>query len=63
MTESSVAERVIRVFADFKKVSPEDIRMDTTFEDSASIRWTASISFSSSKKNSTSSFPTRRFSR
>ena len=33
MTESSVAERVIRVFADFKKVSPEDIKMDTTFDE------------------------------
>ena len=33
MTESSVADRVIRVFADFKKVSPEDIKMDTTFDE------------------------------
>ena len=31
MTESSVAERVIRVFSEFKKVPPEDINMDTTF--------------------------------
>lgn len=31
MTESSVAERVIRVFSEFKKVPPEDIKMDTTF--------------------------------
>lgn len=31
MTESPVAERVIRVFSEFKKVPPEDIKMDTTF--------------------------------
>ena len=31
MTESSVVERVIRVFSEFKKVPPEDIKMDTTF--------------------------------
>lgn len=29
----SVEQRVIRVFADFKKVSPEDISIDTTFEE------------------------------
>jgi acyl carrier protein len=33
MTKGSVAERVIRVFADFKKVAPENIKMDTTFEE------------------------------
>lgn len=31
MTESSVAERVIRVFSEFKKLPREDIKMDTTF--------------------------------
>ncbi|HEY2865845.1 MAG TPA: phosphopantetheine-binding protein [Pyrinomonadaceae bacterium] len=31
MTESSVAERVMRVFSEFKKVPREDIKMDTTF--------------------------------
>lgn len=29
----SIEERVIRVFADFKKVSPEDISVNTTFEE------------------------------
>lgn len=29
----TVAERVIRVFADFKKVSTDEITMDTTFEE------------------------------
>lgn len=33
MTDSSVAERVIRVFSEFKKVPREDIKMDTTFAD------------------------------
>ena len=33
MSDKSVAERVIRVFADFKKVPPEDITMDTTFDE------------------------------
>lgn len=33
MDEKSVSERVIRVFADFKKVPPEEITMDTTFEE------------------------------
>jgi acyl carrier protein len=28
-----VAERVIRVFADFKKVSPDEIKPETTFEE------------------------------
>ncbi len=29
----TVEERVIRVFADFKKVSPDQISVDTTFEE------------------------------
>ncbi|CAN5570765.1 hypothetical protein BH10ACI1_BH10ACI1_22740 [soil metagenome] len=29
----TVAERVVRVFAEFKKMPPEDIKMDTTFEE------------------------------
>ncbi len=33
MSDKSVEERVIRVFADFKKVSPEEVSMDTTFEE------------------------------
>src|SRR5215208_4685168 len=33
MSDKSVEERVIRVFADFKKVPPEEITMDTTFEE------------------------------
>ena len=32
MPEETVAERVIRVFAAFKKVPPEEITMDTSFE-------------------------------
>lgn len=32
MSDKTVEDRVIRVFADFKKVSPEEITMDTTFE-------------------------------
>jgi len=32
MSDNSVEERVIRVFADFKKVPPEEIAMDTTFD-------------------------------
>ncbi len=32
MSDKSVEERVIRVFADFKKVPPEEIAMDTTFD-------------------------------
>ena len=32
MSDKSVEERVIRVFADFKKVPPEEITMDTTFD-------------------------------
>jgi acyl carrier protein len=33
MTDRSIEERVIKVFADFKKVPPEDINMDTTFDE------------------------------
>jgi len=33
MSDKTVEERVIRVFADFKKVPPEEITMDTTFEE------------------------------
>lgn len=33
MSEKSVEERVIKVFADFKKVPVEEITMDTTFEE------------------------------
>ncbi len=33
MADGSVSERVIRVFADFKKVEPEEIRLETTFEE------------------------------
>ena len=33
MPDQSVAERVIRVFADFKKVPPEEISLDTTFDE------------------------------
>lgn len=33
MSDKTVEERVIRVFADFKKVSPEEVSMDTTFEE------------------------------
>jgi len=33
MSETSVRERVIRVFSDFKKESAEDITMDTTFDE------------------------------
>lgn len=33
MSDRSVEERVIRVFAEFKKVPPEEITMDTTFEE------------------------------
>ena len=32
MPEETVAERVVRVFATFKKVPPEEITMDTSFE-------------------------------
>lgn len=28
-----ISERVIRVFSDFKKVPPEEIKLDTTFEE------------------------------
>ena len=33
MSDKTVAERVIRVFADFKKVPPEEINVDTTFDE------------------------------
>ena len=33
MSDKTVAERVIRVFADFKKVPPEEITVDTTFDE------------------------------
>lgn len=33
MSDRSVEERVIRVFADFKKVPVEEITMDTTFDE------------------------------
>lgn len=33
MPDETVAERVIRVFAAFKKVPPEEIKSDTTFEE------------------------------
>ena len=33
MPDKSVEERVIKVFADFKKVPVEEITMDTTFEE------------------------------
>lgn len=33
MSDGSVAERVIKVFAAFKKVEPSEIKMETTFEE------------------------------
>lgn len=33
MAEGTTAERVMRVFAEFKKVSPEEIKPETTFEE------------------------------
>ena len=33
MSDKTVAERVIRVFSDFKKVVPEEIKMETTFDE------------------------------
>jgi len=33
MSDKSVSERVIRVFSDFKKTAPEDIKMETNFEE------------------------------
>jgi len=33
VSEGTVADRVIKVFADFKKVPREEITMDTTFEE------------------------------
>ena len=29
----TVAERVVRVFAEFKKMPPDEVKMDTTFEE------------------------------
>ncbi len=31
--DETVAERVIRVFAEFKRMPPEEIKMETTFEE------------------------------
>jgi acyl carrier protein len=33
MSDETVADRVIRVFANFKKVPPEEISLDTTFDE------------------------------
>ncbi len=33
MADGSVSERVIRVFAEFKKVEPGEIKTETTFEE------------------------------
>jgi len=33
MSDESVATRVINVFAKFKKMNPEDIKMDTSFDE------------------------------
>jgi acyl carrier protein len=33
MSDKTVAARVINVFAKFKKMPPEDIRMDTSFDE------------------------------
>jgi acyl carrier protein len=33
MADKTVAERVIRVFSDFKKVAPEDIKTESTFDE------------------------------
>jgi len=33
MAEGTVEERVIKVFADFKKISPDEITRETTFEE------------------------------
>ncbi len=33
MSENPVAEKIINIFAQFKKVSPEEISMETTFEE------------------------------
>jgi len=33
MADGSVSERVVRVIADFKKVEPEEIKLETTFEE------------------------------
>lgn len=33
MADGTVEERVIKVFADFKKIAPEDIKRESTFEE------------------------------
>ncbi|MBA2378611.1 MAG: acyl carrier protein [Blastocatellia bacterium] len=33
MSEQTVADKVINIFAQFKKVSPDEIKMETTFEE------------------------------
>lgn len=33
MPDETIAERVIRVFADFKKVGADEIKLETTFEE------------------------------
>lgn len=33
MADETIAERVIRVFADFKKVGHDEIKLETTFEE------------------------------
>lgn len=33
MADGTVAERVMRVFADFRKISPDEIKPETTFEE------------------------------
>lgn len=33
MADGTVEERVIKVFADFKKISPDEIKRDSTFEE------------------------------
>ena len=33
MSDKSVSERIIHVFSEFKKTEPENIKMDTTFEE------------------------------
>ena len=33
MADETVKERVVRVFADFKKIPTEQVKMDTTFEE------------------------------
>jgi acyl carrier protein len=33
MSDKTVAERVVKIFAEFKKVDPGEIKMETTFEE------------------------------